>query len=63
MGQITGGDLNDYPYLSCEKEAPKDCLLMLNTPEGQKEKTIFKHMERDIPLWSRGYATQNHNCS
>jgi hypothetical protein len=20
-------------------------------------------MERDIPLWSRGYATQNHNCS
>lgn len=61
--QITGGDLSQYPYLECQSEAAKNCNLILNTPEGEKEKVIFKHGETDIPLFSRGYRTHNHSCA
>ena len=61
--EVTGGNLSQYPYLDCDVEAPKNCNLILNTPEGQKEKVTFKHNEQiEIPLYSRGYRTANHSC-
>ncbi len=61
-GQLIGGDLTQFPYLDCIRETPKDCYLSLNTPEGQREQTHFKHGEKNIKLFSRGYRTQNHSC-